>query len=122
MQENEGVQVKKKLVELPEFNTVPLPENSVELSSITDFDKHSVAVLEYIASRNLNLDDTKYYWSSNLGYRDRLIIPFYFEKRISWRNGFCGSPRKSRLCSCRRYCDACKKIFGVWEFCSDQSW
>ena len=82
MQENEGVQVKKKLVELPEFNTVPLPENSVELSSITDFDKHSVAVLEYIASRNLNLDDTKYYWSSNLGYRDRLIIPFYFEKRI----------------------------------------
>lgn len=82
MQENEGVQVKKKLVELPEFNTVSLPENSVELSSITDFDKHSVAVLEYIASRNLNLDDTKYYWSSNLGYRDRLIIPFYFEKRI----------------------------------------
>ena len=82
MQENEGIQVKKKLVELPEFNTVPLPENVVELSSITDFDKHSVAVLEYMASRNLNIDDTKYYWSSSLGYRDRLIIPFYFEKRI----------------------------------------
>ena len=82
MQENEGIQVKKKLVELPEFNTVPLPENAVELSSITDFNKYSVAVLEYMASRSLNIYDIKYYWSPSLGYRDRLIIPFYFEKRI----------------------------------------
>ena len=35
-----------------------------------------------MASRNLNIYDTKYFWSSNLGYRDRLIIPFYYEKRI----------------------------------------
>ena len=82
MQENEGVQIKKQIVDLPKFNTVDLPDNSIEISSIKDFDKHSMAVLNYMASRNLNLDDTKYFWSSNLGYRDRLIIPFYFEKRI----------------------------------------
>ena len=82
MQENEGVQIKKQIVDLPKFNTVDLPDNSVEISSIKDFDKHSMAVLNYMATRNLNLDDTKYFWSSNLGYRDRLIIPFYFEKRI----------------------------------------
>ena len=82
MQENEGVQIKKQIVDLPKFNTVDLPENSIEISSIKDFDKHSMAVLNYMATRNLNLDDTKYFWSSNLGYRDRLIIPFYFEKRI----------------------------------------
>lgn len=82
MQENEGVQIQKQIVDLPKFNTVDLPDNSIEISSIKDFDKHSMAVLNYMASRNLNLDDTKYFWSSNLGYRDRLIIPFYFEKRI----------------------------------------
>ena len=82
MQENEGVQIKKQIVDLPKFNTVDLPDNSIEISSIKDFDKHSMAVLNYMATRNLNLDDTKYFWSSNLGYRDRLIIPFYFEKRI----------------------------------------
>tara|TARA_A100001035_G_scaffold276591_1_gene271895 strand:+ start:4917 stop:5897 length:981 start_codon:yes stop_codon:yes gene_type:complete len=82
MQENEGVQIKKQIVDLPKFNTVDLPDNSIEISSIKDFDKHSMAVLNYMASRNLNLDDTTYFWSSNLGYRDRLIIPFYFEKRI----------------------------------------
>lgn len=82
MQENEGVQVKKQLVDLPEFATVPLPDNAIEVSSIVNFDKHSTSVLEYMASRNLNIYDTKYFWSSNLGYRDRLIIPFYYEKRI----------------------------------------
>jgi DNA primase len=41
-----------------------------------------MSVLEYMAARNLNVDDTDYYWSPSLGYRDRLIIPFYYEKRI----------------------------------------
>ena len=41
-----------------------------------------MAVLEYMASRNLNVDDTDYYWSPSLGYRDRLIIPFYYEGRV----------------------------------------
>jgi hypothetical protein len=35
-----------------------------------------------MAARNLNVDDTDYYWSPSLGYRDRLIIPFYYEERI----------------------------------------
>jgi hypothetical protein len=82
MRENEGVEVKERITELPTFNTVPLPEDAVKISTITEFDKYSVSVLEYMAKRGLNLDDTDYYWASNLGYRDRLIIPFYYEKRI----------------------------------------
>ena len=82
MRENEGVEVKERITELPTFNTVPLPEDAVKISTITEFNKHSVSVLEYMAKRGLNLDDTDYYWASNLGYRDRLIIPFYYEKRI----------------------------------------
>jgi hypothetical protein len=82
MRENEGVEVQKYSVELPEFTSVQLPEDSVRISDITNFNKHSMAVLEYMAKRNLNLDDTDYYWSPNLAYRDRLIIPFYYEGRI----------------------------------------
>ena len=82
MRENEGVLVQQRLVELPSFSTVPLPDNAVKIADITEFNKHSIAILEYMAGRGLNVDDTDYYWSNNLGYRDRLIIPFYYEKRI----------------------------------------
>ena len=82
MRENEGVEVQKHNVELPTFGTVHLPEDTVRIADIENFDKHSMAVLEYMAARNLNIDDTDYYWSPQLGYRERLIIPFYYEGRI----------------------------------------
>ena len=82
MRENEGVEVKTQLTQLPTFNTVPLPDDAMKITDITDFNKYSMAVLEYMSSRRLNVDDTDYYWSPSLGYRDRLIIPFYFEGKI----------------------------------------
>ena len=82
MRENEGVEAKTLIAQLPTFNTVPLPDDAIKITDITNFDKYSMAVLEYMASRNLNTDDTEYYWSPSLGYRDRLIIPFYFEGRV----------------------------------------
>ena len=82
MRINEGVEVAERKIELPTFETVPLPTDAVKIVDIKDFNKFSIAVLEYMAARNLNLDDTDYYWSPSLGYRDRLIIPFYYEKRI----------------------------------------
>ena len=82
MRENEGVEAKERIAQLPTFDSVPLPEDAVKITDITDFNKYSMAVLEYMASRSLNVDDTDYYWSPSLGYRDRLIIPFYYEGRI----------------------------------------
>ena len=82
MRINEGVEVAERKIELPTFETVPLPPDAVKIADIKDFNKFSIAILEYIAARNLNLDDTDYYWSPSLGYRDRLIIPFYYKKRI----------------------------------------
>ena len=82
MRENEGIEVQERIAELPTFSAVLLPDDAIEISKITDFDKHSMLILEYMANRNLNLDDTKYYWSPSLGYRDRLIIPFYYEGNI----------------------------------------
>lgn len=85
LRENEGVETESRAVRLPEFSTVPLPDNATSLRDITEFDKYSTRVLEYIAQRNLELDDTDYHWSSSLGYRDRLIVPFYYEGRtVGW--------------------------------------
>ena len=84
MRINEGVQVAERKIEIPTFETVPLPADAVKIKDITEFNKFSIAILEYIATRNLDLDDTDYYWCPSLAYRDRLIIPFYFEKRIRW--------------------------------------
>lgn len=94
MQENEGMAVTQQLVEIPTFNTVPLPEDAIKVADIKEFDKHSLAILEYMASRNLQVDDTTYYWSPSLGYRDRLIIPFYYENRIVGWTGRSVNPDK----------------------------
>ena len=82
MRINEGVEVAERKIEIPTFETIPLPPDAVKLADITEFNKFSMAILEYMSARNLNIDDTDYYWSPSLGYRDRLIIPFYYEKRI----------------------------------------
>ena len=82
MRINEGVEVKQRKIEIPTFETVPLPADAIKLTDITEFNKFSLAILEYMSARNLNLDDTDYYWSPSLGYRDRLIVPFFFEGRI----------------------------------------
>lgn len=85
LRENEGIETLSRAITLPEFNTVPLPEDAVRLRDLSEFDKHSIRALEYIAQRNLDLADTDYYWSPSLGYRDRLIIPFYHEGRtVGW--------------------------------------
>ena len=82
MRLNEGVEVAERKIELPTFETVPLPPDAVKIADIAEFNKFSIAILEYMAARNLNLDDTDYYWSPSLAYRDRLIVPFYYEGRI----------------------------------------
>ena len=97
MRENEGVNVQEHIAKLPTFNTVPLPDDAVKIADIKNFDKYSLAILEYMSKRNLNLDDTDYYWSSSLGYRDRLIVPFYYEGRIvGWTGRSITADKKPR--------------------------
>ena len=88
MRSNEGVEVQQHKVELPEFSTVQLPDEAVRIADIPDYNennkyfKYFLDVITYMSQRNLNLDDIDYYWSPTLAYRDRLIIPFYYEGRI----------------------------------------
>ena len=90
MRINEGVEVQERKVNLPTFDTVPLPESARKLQDWADYcalepggvDKNLMKVFEYMKERDLYLDDTNYYWTPDLGYRDRLIIPFYYEGRV----------------------------------------
>lgn len=86
MQENEGVAVKQKLIDIPVFHTVPLPEDAVNiaeyLAASDSASKHLTEVVAYMQQRGLYLEDYNFYWSPSLGYRDRLIIPFYHESNI----------------------------------------
>ena len=70
MRINEGVEVQQRKIDIPTFETVPLPPDAVKLTDITEFNKFSMIVLEYMAARNLNIDDTDYYWSPSLGYTE----------------------------------------------------
>jgi len=100
LRENEGVIAKEHLVNMPEFVSVPLPDDAVKIADISDLNEHNagfeqfLAIVQYMADRDLNLDDTDYYWSPSLGYRDRLIIPFYYEGRIVGWTGRTVLPNK----------------------------
>ena len=87
MRENEGVQARERIAELPTFNTVPLPDDAVRLADHQwaepgTIPERMVNVFQYMLKRDLRIDDIDYHWSPSLGYRDRLIIPFYYEGRI----------------------------------------
>lgn len=85
MRENEGIEAKTPQALLPSFHPVPLPEDSVRIADMEGADQlpqSLIDVVRYMHSRNLNLDDTDYHWCPKLGYRDRLIIPFYHEGNI----------------------------------------
>lgn len=86
MRENEGFAVNTKLVTVPVFNTVPLPDDAIRIANCEAEgyaeSSHLHRVLEYMHSRNLYLEDYEFWWSPSLGYRDRLIVPFRYEGRI----------------------------------------
>lgn len=82
LRENEGVETQEKRFVLPEFNEVPLPEDSVNLATCDITSKHQVEVIKYMARRNLFFEDGDFYWSPSLAYRDRLIVPFVYKGKI----------------------------------------
>jgi hypothetical protein len=82
MRENDNSQLKNSTTYLPSFSPMPLPDDAVKITDITDWNKYNIRVLEFIAQRNLQTTDTDFYWSSSLAYRDRLIIPFYYQENI----------------------------------------
>ena len=70
------------IVNLPEFKSVELPADAKPITWYKNPDDNLTKILEYMKSRQLNVEDYNFHWSPNLGYRDRLIIPFYYKGDI----------------------------------------
>jgi len=79
LNENESAEVKSIV---PKFEVRALPDEAVLISSLDHVPEKLVPVLEYLAGRNLYLEDYKFYWTPKLGFSNRLIIPFYKDNVI----------------------------------------
>ena len=87
MKSNEGITVHKPVVQLPKFVQKDLPNGARRLDRWDDWqaleptgiDENLFKVAEYMKKRQLNIDDYNFHWTPKLGYRDRLIVPFYYK-------------------------------------------
>lgn len=66
-------------ITLPSFESRFLPKNSIRLSEHT-ITEETIPAIEYIYSRGLTIDDFEFYVSPDL--KDRLIIPFYYDRKL----------------------------------------
>ena len=82
LRENEGVMSKDHIPLMPKFELGKLPKDAVNIADNTNITKHFISVVEYMQSRELYLEDYPFYWTSDLAYRDRLIIPFYNDSTL----------------------------------------
>ena len=87
--ETEQLDTTQQIV-LPKFDTKELPEGAKPLQEWADYcsmestgvDKNLMKVFEYLQSRQLYFDDYDFHWSPLGGYKDRLIVPFYHNKKV----------------------------------------
>lgn len=82
LKEKEDEDFTEKELVLPTFDTVELPAGTQLISETTEISKPFVSTVEYMQQRNLFLDDYNFYWTKDFSWRNRLIIPFYFENRV----------------------------------------
>jgi hypothetical protein len=79
LNENESAEVRSIV---PKFDERVLPEDSQPLNKLESAPKKLVPVLEYLANRNLYLEDYDFYWTPKVGFSNRVIIPFYYQDEI----------------------------------------
>ena len=81
MQEDTSYQGEKGLI--PTFIDKVLPLGAEPITSyLADPPEELIPVLEYLQSRGLFLEDYNFHWTSEEGFTNRLIIPFYYQGRI----------------------------------------
>jgi len=80
LQFNETQGFQQAIVELPKFVDKPLPDGAQPIDENTPDN-----ILQYMKSRQLNVDDYDFHWTPKLGYKDRLIMPFYHKEYNSER-------------------------------------
>ena len=65
-----------------ELKEVELPADCRKFTEVTEPDEDFIRVVEYVLSRHMGLDWYDWMWSSEAGYRDRVIIPFYHDGKV----------------------------------------
>jgi hypothetical protein len=63
----------------------PLPKNTKPVTTLLDegcVDPEFLEAVAYVLDRGLELSWYNWHWSSEKGYTDRIIIPFYHESRV----------------------------------------
>ena len=75
----ESDQKELEAITIPHFDDRPLPSDAVRLTS--NFEDWMIPAIEYVYSRGLTLDDYEFYVSENK-LKDRIIIPFKYDRRI----------------------------------------
>lgn len=82
LKENEGIDAEEYFTEFPEFSTTMLPEGARPILEYNSPSAQLKRVIDYAQSRKFELDDYNFHWTPELQYRDRLIVPFYYERRL----------------------------------------
>ena len=77
---NANVEGNSYSIQFPTFEPIQLPPQSVPITKTTD--AKSIPLLEYMLERKLHTDDTTFYFSSDMKWRTRLIIPFYYQRQL----------------------------------------
>lgn len=67
---------------IPKFDVRALPEDTVPISSVANIPDKLFPVLEYLAQRNLYLEDYPFYWTPKIGFSNRVIMPFLYKGEI----------------------------------------
>mgnify|MGYP001554574309 CR=1 FL=1 len=71
-----------------EFEEKQLPKNCFSISTWVDRDLDTKTellladVIEYVISRGVNPLDKNFYWADTDGYRDRVVLPFFYKGKI----------------------------------------
>jgi hypothetical protein len=68
--------------QIKEFVETPLPLESIPLTDALLEFPESIACLDYILNRGMDLDTYNWHYSPTPGFKDRLVIPFYHAKKL----------------------------------------
>ena len=65
-----------------DFQPRSFPANTTRITpELIEQDERVIPVVEYLYSRGLSLDDCDFYWSSEPGFQDRMIIPLTVDRK-----------------------------------------
>jgi len=77
-----NIKIYKNTIPSISFEDKQLPLDFIPLDDVSALSDSQYQIMQYLVERNLYLEDTQFYFSSSIAYKDRLIIPFYFSNNL----------------------------------------